>query len=186
MAQAIARQTTTQGRSAEEYRDIFMGRFRALIEAEDLAFAEHEAIGLGNLLERVFAPYSADQEAVVIEPSLAIELPPRKIQPLSLVLHELATNAAKYGALSVSGGQVRVSWQVEDTSKLRLKWVESGGPPVSPPTKTGYGTKLIKTTTTYSLQGHVQQEYANGGFRAEIVIPLGGASPSGNSADLAS
>src|SRR3546814_4791368 len=72
---------------------------------------------------------------------------------LSLVLHELATNAAKYGALSVSGGRVQVSWQVEDANgQLRIKWAESGGPPVTPPATTGYGTRLIPYTTTYSLR----------------------------------
>src|SRR3546814_1202454 len=90
---------------------------------------------------------------------------------LSLVLHELATNAAKYGALSVSGGRVQVSWQVEDANgQLRIKWAESGGPPVTPPATTGYGTRLIQYNNTYSLGGQVEQEYAIGGLEAEIVL----------------
>jgi two-component sensor histidine kinase len=177
VAQSIARQTTTEGRSAEEYPDDFLGRFGALVEAQDLAFAEQEEAGLAALIERSLVPYTANAEAFVIEPGAAVELAPRTIMSLSLVLHELATNAAKYGALSASGGRVRVSWQVEDeNSRLRLNWVESGGPPVTPPATSGYGTQLIQSATTYSLGGHVEQKYAAGGLETEIVIPLGGAS----------
>lgn len=178
VAQSMARRTTTEGRSAEEYRDAFLGRFGALVEAQDLAFAEQEETGLTELFERIFAPYSARPEAIAIEPGVAVELGPRTIMSLSLVLHELATNAAKYGALSVSDGRVHVSWQVDDaSSQLRLKWVESGGPQVTPPARMGYGTRLIQSTTTYSLYGRVEQEYATDGLRTEIVIPLGTVSP---------
>lgn len=174
VAQSMARQTTTEGRSAKEYRDDFLGRFGALVEAEDLAFAEQDQADLMAVLERTLAPYTANPEAVVIEPGAAVEFGPRTIRSLSLVLHELATNAAKYGALSVSGGQVRVSWQIEDAnSQFRIKWVESGGPPVTPPATTGYGTRLIQSAITYGLGGQVEQEYAVGGLEAEIIMPLG-------------
>jgi len=174
VAQSIARHTPTEGRSAEEYRDAFLGRFSALIEAQDLAFAEQHAAGLEEVLRRILAPYWMRPDAVVIEPGAAIELGPRTISSLSMVLHEVATNAAKYGALSAAQGQVHVAWQVEsNNTMLSLNWVESGGPAVTPPTETGYGTKLIQTITTYGLRGTVEQEYATSGFRAEIVIPLG-------------
>ncbi|MFN4088075.1 MAG: HWE histidine kinase domain-containing protein [Alphaproteobacteria bacterium] len=177
---SIARQTTTKGRSAEEYRDDFLGRFGALVEAQDLAFAEQEQTDLEALIARIVAPYAAEDEAVVIEPGAAVDLAPRTIMALSLVWHELATNAAKYGALSVAGGRVRVGWQVEETSnRLRLNWVESGGPPVTPPATTGYGTELVKFATTYSLGGRVEQNYAAGGLEVEIAIPLGKGSPPG-------
>ena len=78
---------------------------------------------------------------------------------------------------SAPGGRVRVSWQLEDeNSRLRLNWVESGGPPVTPPAATGYGTKLIQSATTYSLGGQVEQKYEVEGLTTEIVIPLGSAS----------
>ena len=99
VAQSIARQTTTEGRSAKQYRDDFLGRFGALVEAEDLAFAEQEEAGLEALIERSLVPYTANANAVVIRPGAAVELGPRRLMSLSLVLHELATNAAKYGAL---------------------------------------------------------------------------------------
>jgi two-component sensor histidine kinase len=179
VTQSIARQTATEGRSAEEYREDFLGRFGALVEAQDLAFADQEeAAGPSALLKRILAPYMTNPEAVLIEPGAAVVLDPRTIMSLSLVLHELATNAAKYGALSVSDGQVRIGWQVEEESnQLRLKWEENGGPPVTAPSTTGYGTELIQSAIDYGLGGHVEQNYAANGLQAEIVIPLGRASP---------
>jgi two-component sensor histidine kinase len=132
------------------------------------------------LVEHILAPYMARPEAVVIDSGADVDLDSRTLMSLSLVLHELATNAAKYGALSVPGGRVHVSWRVEDANnQLRLRWVESGGPPVIPPVATGYGTKLIDSATTYSLGGEVEQDYAPGGLKTEIVIPLGSAPPAG-------
>lgn len=177
VAQSLARNTATQGRSAEEYRDEFMGRFNALVEAQDLAFATQDETGLKALVERILRPFGSSSDAVVIDAGEDVELSPRTIMSLSLVLHELATNAAKYGALSAAGGQVRVSWQVEEeNTRLRLNWVDSGGLQVSAPSRTGYGTKLIESATTYSLGGEVEQRYATDGLVTEIVIPLGGAS----------
>jgi two-component sensor histidine kinase len=179
VAQALARQTPTEGRSADEYRDDFLGRFSALIEAEDLAFSEQDDIGLNQLFERILAPFSSRPERVVITPGAAIELGPRTVIQLSLVIHELATNALKYGALSGPGGQVLISWQQEESNRLRLKWIERGGPPVVPPAKAGFGVKLIESAVTYGLSGAWEQEYAPEGYRSEFVIPLGAAHPSG-------
>ena len=176
LAQSIARQTTTQGRSAEQYRDDFLGRFNALVEAQDVAFAEQEEAGLGALLARVFAPYDASPGAIAVEPGPAVELGPRVLMSLALVLHELVTNAAKYGALSVPDGRVRVSWTVEeDGTRLRIDWMEDGGPPVAEPASAGYGTQLIQHATTYSLGGEVELNYAAGGLEAVIIVPLGSA-----------
>ena len=176
VVQAMARHTTTKGRSAEQYRDDFLGRFRALVETQELAFGEQNETGLASLVEAVLAPYATDAEAVMIERGSAVELAPRALQSLGLVLHELATNAAKYGALSVSSGKVRISWRTEEANtKLRLKWVESGGPPVAEPTATGFGTHLIQFTAAHSLRGQVRQDYASDGLRVEILIPLGKA-----------
>lgn len=129
----LAAQSPTEGRSAEDYRDAFMGRVGALVEAQALAFAEPDDASLAALIERIVLPYRTVAEAVSIEPGAAIELRPHVVQALSLVLHELATNAAKYGALSVAGGEVRIGWQVQaEERRVRLSWLERGGPEVSP------------------------------------------------------
>ncbi|WIW90240.1 sensor histidine kinase (plasmid) [Sphingobium sp. V4] len=172
--QAVASQTTTSGCSAEEYRDAFLGRLAALIEAEDLAFGEQEASDLPELLKRVFAPYAANPGVIAIQPGEPVVLIPGTIMSLALIFHEMATNAVKYGALSVPGGQVKVCWLLDDGGEtLTVKWSEIGGPPVNTPTAPGYGTHLIQWTTTYSLRGKVDLEYASDGLKAEIVIPLG-------------
>ena len=180
VAQSLARHTATQGRTAAEFRDDFLGRFSALVEAQDLAFSEHDQTGLEELMRRIFAPYAMKAEAVALEGGPPVELAPRHILSLSLVLHELATNAAKYGALSAQGGQVRVGWRLEDANAtLRIVWTERGGPRVRAPSKTGYGTQLIQFATTYSLGGSVEQNYAPEGLEAEIVVPLGASLPPG-------
>lgn len=174
VVRSLIGQTSTEGRSAEEYRDAFLGRFDALVEAENLAFSEQAETGVRVLVERILAPYAAEREAIILDDGAAVELSPRAVRSLGLVLHELATNAAKYGALSVPEGQVNVSWRLEDEGRdLRLEWTESGGPPVAPPDREGYGSKLIRSATTYSLGGEVEQEYAASGLRTSIVVPLG-------------
>jgi two-component sensor histidine kinase len=177
VTQSIARLTTTEGRSAEEYRDAFLGRLSALVDAQDIAFSETgEEPDLAKLVEHTVAPYTSLPEAVVMDPAPPVTLPSRVVTPLSLILHELATNAAKYGALSAVDGQVRIGWRLAETGELRIKWVERGGPPVSAPASNGYGTKLIEASASYSLNGSVELTYAPAGLEAEIVIPLTSAS----------
>lgn len=178
VAQSIARQMPIKGKSAEEFRDDFLGRFGALIEAQDIAFSEQDDTGLRGLIERVLAPYTSEAGKVIVEDGPEITLAPRTIMSLGMVLHELATNAVKHGSLGVPGGQVHVGWTLEEGSGLlRLHWSEVGGPPVSAPTAKGYGTKLITATTSYSLHGTLEQDYAQDGLHTQIVIPLGKAGP---------
>jgi len=171
---AMARQTSTEGRSAEEYREAFLGRFNALVRAHDIAFAESSGIGLWDVIEQTLEPYKTNSPAVMLEAGPAVALTPAQLQPLSLVLHELATNAVKHGALSLPNGKIRVHWLVETGSKklLRLSWQEISGPSVSPPKVTGFGTRLIQVAAA-ELGGNVELNYEAPGFRAEITMPLG-------------
>jgi two-component sensor histidine kinase len=173
IAQSIARQTTTEGRTAEEYRDAFLGRFGALVESQDLAFSEQNEAGLEQLFERILEPYRDDPEAIEIEAGPSIELSPQTIMALGMVVHELATNAAKHGALSVPGGKVKASWQLSSSNRrLRVEWVESGGPVVTEPLRKGYGSQLIDFTVSHNLSGSVEQNYAPGGLEVELEFPL--------------
>lgn len=94
-------------------------------------------------------------------------------QPLSLILHELATNAIKHGALSMPNGQVRVHWTLEadPTPRLRLGWQEAGGPSAPPPTATGFGTRLIQVAAA-ELGGYPELDYGPAGLKAEIIVFL--------------
>ncbi len=173
VAKSIARHAPTQGRSAAQYRDEFLGRFEALVEAQELGFIGDEATDLCALIERVLAPYANSSDAVKIDTDGPFILGTSTLTSLGLVLHELATNAAKHGALSVPGGHVSIGWQAEEAAgHLVITWVESGGPPVTPPKATGFGTRLIQTAIYH---GEVRQTYAPDGLEVEIYIPFGTA-----------
>ncbi|WP_283179993.1 PAS domain-containing sensor histidine kinase [Gemmobacter sp. 24YEA27] len=173
VTESIARQMPVKGISAEEYRDAFLGRFRALVGAQQLAYSDDEDLGLEQMLERVLAPYMGGPARVVIEPGPPVDFGPRKTMTLCMVMHELATNSVKYGALSAPGGQVRIGWQVVDHGGvLKLTWAERGGPTVRTPETTGYGTKVIKAAIVYALGGTVEPSYAPDGLSIEVTIPL--------------
>jgi two-component sensor histidine kinase len=174
VVQALARQTVAEGRSGVEYRDDFLGRFKALVIAHDLAFGQPGEIGLRTLIEKTVEPYAAGEERLIVEPGPAIMLAQVQIVPISLILHELATNAVKHGALSAPEGQVRILWNVSNDSapKLGLHWQERGGPPVTPPATAGFGSRLIDFVATRELGGRLELEYLPSGLSVKIVVPM--------------
>ncbi|TSD90770.1 PAS domain-containing protein [Mycobacterium sp. KBS0706] len=173
MIQALAQQTMTEGRSAEQYRDDFLGRFRSLAAAQDLAFGGEGETGLRSLVEQTIQPF-AGKGKVVIEPGPAVGLARSQIVPISLILHELATNALKYGALSAPEGRVQIGWRIERDSapRLRVHWQEHDGPPVTPPATTGFGTRLIEFAASRELGGRVELDYQPSGLTVEILLPI--------------
>jgi two-component sensor histidine kinase len=100
---------------------------------------------------------------------------PKQALGLRLIVHELATNAVKYGALSTDGGALRLSWQVEQTDdgqrRIRLRWEERGGPEVKAPEQTGFGVKLITNVSKDDLEGEERLDYTPGGLICEIAFP---------------
>jgi len=171
---AIARQTAAEGRSGEEYRDAFLGRFSTLVRAHDAAYTQEGQADLMEVLERTLNPYSEGARAIVIEPGPTVLLEPSQVVSLSLVLHELGTNAVKYGALSTSTGKVKIRWKIEAASPphLYLTWQESSGPPVTSPATTGFGTRLVQFAVSQELRGRVELNYRPKGLVVEIVSPL--------------
>jgi two-component sensor histidine kinase len=109
-----------------------------------------------------------------------IVLRPRAVLTLAMAVHELTTNAAKYGALSVPGGRIEIHWQPvradNGRSMLRIDWIEQGGPPVTTPEQRGFGSKLIEGSITAELGGQARLVFAPEGLRCEIVIPMEAAS----------
>ena len=104
-----------------------------------------------------------------------MRLPPNLVLALGLAFHELATNAAKYGALSKEGGHIEVSWNLAAEGaerRLTLCWRESGGPPVHPPQRKGFGTRLLERGLSHELEGAVRLDYRAGGLACEIEIPV--------------
>jgi two-component sensor histidine kinase len=101
----------------------------------------------------------------------AIDVPPKHALALSLALHELATNAIKYGALSRPEGHVTVRWGVQHGS-LHLNWEESGGPPVAPPTQKGFGSRLLEQLIAHDLDGDTKLDFDVSGLRCSITAAL--------------
>ena len=153
VVQALARQPQP-GDTLAEYRDRFIGRIHALGRAhEQLLQTRWRSADLGALVQDTLSPYG---KAGVRATGEQVELSPKQALGLALILHELATNAAKYGSLSVERGLLDVSWSIErrgDGDEVRLHWVERDGPPVEEPREKGFGTQLIERAASYEISG---------------------------------
>jgi PAS domain S-box-containing protein len=154
------------------------GRVAALARAQTLLTRSRwSGADLRALLEGELAPFLA---AGSFGPSVtldgpAVMLAPVSTQPLSMTVHELATNAMKHGALSAAGGHVRVGWEVRDEGGrwLRLTWEESGGPRLAgAPSRLGFGSRVLMTTVREQLGGRIEQAWGDDGLRCEMHIPL--------------
>lgn len=175
MVRALANRTSAEGRSAAEFREAFLGRFQALIEAQDLEMSGKSSADFGQIVARI-AKLAASNDAFVSQgPSVIVA--PRQVLPLSLLVHELTVNALKYGALSIEGGKVEVTWSVADPGEegeaLLIEWRERDGPPVTPPSRSGFGTELIDHSLRYDLSGTVETHFDPGGFRGRFSVPIG-------------
>jgi two-component system CheB/CheR fusion protein len=175
VVQALAMQTDHSS-SVEEFRDKFLGRLSALARAHSILLdAQWRGADLKQLVEQALQAYEPDRPGVIEIQGDPVPLSPTKGLGLSLILHELATNAAKYGALAHSEGRVSVSWKVEqgnDGRRVRLRWKEQGVPELEPPKKRGFGTRLIERACRHELEGEVELDYAPGGLRWELVFAL--------------
>jgi two-component sensor histidine kinase len=173
IVRAIATQTTVEGQSGEVYREAFLGRFEAVIRAEDLALAGSTQVDLSALVEQTLAP--AGSERYRVDPGPPVRLRRYQVVPISLILHELVANAWKYGALSKAGGVVHLTWSVASVrgrSVLHLTWHEENGPPVIAPTHAGFGSKLIKQSAEHGLGGTLELNYAPSGLKIQVTAPM--------------
>jgi two-component sensor histidine kinase len=172
IVRAIAAQTTAEGRSGEESK-AFLGRFEAVIRAEDLALAGSTQGDLSALVEQALGP--AGPERFRVDPGPPVRLKRSQVVPISLILHELVTNALKYGALSKAGGVAHLTWAVASESGrsvLDLTWHEEKGPPVVPPTHSGFGSRLIQFSAEHGLGGTAELNYAPKGLRVHVTAPM--------------
>jgi PAS domain S-box len=147
------------------------GRIRALSTAHKLlAKSRWEGADLRRLVDEEIAPYrSRDQKRVNVEGPEML-LPPAIAQTIALALHELVTNAAKYGAFSTEPGRIEIAWKIEG-GELTLSWTESGGPTVAAPKRGGYGTRVIKGGIEGQLGGKTNFEWRPEGLRCTLSLP---------------
>jgi two-component sensor histidine kinase len=176
--QSIARHTVRSSSDLPSFLQTFEKRLIALSSTYALLTEGNWGTAdLKDLLSAELAPYLHESEARVDLNGPPIELSPIVALSTGLVIHELTTNAAKYGALSVPSGSLGVTWTVvtrRDGLHLQLSWVEHGGPPVPPPTRKGFGTRLLQSSFE-RVGGIVRLEFPETGARCSIEVPLSGS-----------
>lgn len=161
----------TRAETMEDYIAAVDGRIGALSNAHRLlADSRWEGADLHRLAEEEFAPYHAGDAARVSIKGPAILLSPAMAQTLALTLHELVTNAAKHGALSVSAGSVSLKWRVMPDT-IDFDWIEAGGPEVKPPSRRGYGTRVFKAGIEQQLKGTLDFRWLASGLQCKLSIP---------------
>ncbi|MDT8368296.1 MAG: CheR family methyltransferase [Longimicrobiales bacterium] len=170
--QAIADRTlASEGSSPEKFVETFQGRLGALGRVHhELSEVRWGGLGLGRLVQRTLEPFVQGGKATRDGPRIL--LPVRITLPLAMALHELATNAAKYGALSRDDGHVEVSWTTDPEDHLHLQWQETGGPSVSEPDKRGFGMTFLERGLAYQIAAEVETNFGDEGFSCSIVVPL--------------
>jgi PAS domain S-box-containing protein len=167
--QSIAAQTLRSGADIADARTRFDARLRALSNAHNLLSEQQWAsASFDGILRQEFGAYEAQRFAVEGEP---VTLSPKASIAMALVVHELATNAAKYGALKSSAGTVGVRWSVRD-GRLAIDWEERGGPAAAEPKHRGFGSRLIERVVGGELGGTVETRYGVEGLSCRIEVPL--------------
>ena len=172
LIQGLVSQGRPLANDIDTYKRVLDQRVHALARAHDqLTRKEWSAISLIELIEVEAAAYLDAQGDRVRLSGAHPMLEPEAFTSLALVMHELITNSAKYGALTGTEGVVHVDMTFDDAGALHIKWREVGGPPVEAPTRQGFGTTVIEKTIPYELSGSVQTRYPPTGFEADIVLP---------------
>ena len=173
---SLATQTLSRADSLEGFSGVFLGRVHALTSAYALLSRENwSSVQLAEIASEELRPYRNGNGANIRIDGPAMPLASRSALALGMAIHELATNAVKYGALSVPEGDVSLTWTVrneDDENVLVLDWEEHNGPPVVPPARRGFGSVLIERGLAYDLSGEARIEFLHGGVKASIRAPL--------------
>lgn len=173
--QAIAAQTLRRAASVEEAEVNLSGRIMALSRAQDVLTREHwNGADLARVVAVAVEPHASDRQRRFHISGPPVELGTRAALSLSLALHELATNAAKYGALSSDQGEIRIEWHVDRNPNpvLKLQWEETGGPAVASPSRKGFGSQLIERGLAMELDADVRTEFRPSGLIFQLSVAL--------------
>jgi PAS domain S-box-containing protein len=177
VVQAIAGQTARYSTGMDEFLTGFSQRLHAMARAQDLLVARNwEGALLSDLVRSQLAPFTEDVTARIEMSGPELELRPDAVHNLTLALHELATNAAKYGALSVPDGKVAVDWHLDDgapddDSGFHMSWQERNGPAVRPPERKGFGHVVIADMVGNALRGRVTLDFHRSGLCWRLDVP---------------
>ena len=176
VVQAIASQTGRTVETFEEFQKRFAQRLQGLAASHDLlVLQDWQGASLADLVRDQLAPFTEAGSEHMTVSGPDIMLKPEAAEAIGLALHELATNAVKYGALSVPGGHVTISWAFGDQGtaprQFLVNWLEQGGPIVTPPSHTGFGHIVFERLVTKSLNGSVAIDFAPAGLSWKLSIP---------------
>ncbi len=174
--QSLASQTARRAQSPDAFREDLEGRLIALSRAHDqLSQRNWEHADLREIALASLAPYNREAGDAITVSGEPIVLTPKSALTFAMIFHELATNAAKYGALSQPDGRLALDWKAERNGagpKLRVRWRESGGPAVAPPTRRGFGSMLVERGIEAELGGVARLDFAPAGLSCNIEVPL--------------
>ena len=170
---SIVALTRRRASSLDEFADGLDGRIRALSATHDLlTSSEWGTTPICSVVETELAPYARGSQVTLDLNGPDVELAPNDALSLGLAIHELATNAAKYGALSEPDGTIRVHWRLLSEELARVEWRESGGPPVPQQRNRGFGTELIEKIVAHELRNPVELHFKPEGVECELTIPV--------------
>ncbi len=174
--QSIMGSTARNAASIEEFQNTFTGRIISLAKTHSLLTEERwQSVSLRALVCLELEPYDNAAGTRIRIKGPDVELPPELAVPLGMAIHELTTNAVKYGALSDVTGVMEVTWELltfDGRKTLDLKWIERNGPPVTAPTRKGFGSRLLERVLTTQIKADVTTDYRPDGLHARILIPL--------------
>jgi two-component sensor histidine kinase len=169
LVQAIARQTAA--RDAGDFIERFTERVQALAANQDLLVQnEWQGVDVEDLVRAQLAHFADLVGSTITVHGSPVRLNAAAAQAIGLALHELATNAGKYGALSMEAGRVEVSWRL-DGDVFAMTWMERDGPPVSPPESRGFGSTVVDSMVKQTVDGKVQLDYAPSGVAWNMTCP---------------
>ncbi|HEY8063538.1 MAG TPA: HWE histidine kinase domain-containing protein [Methylosinus sp.] len=174
--QSLVRFTARSAASLEDFNATLQSRLLTMARVQNLLTQSRwEGLSIRAIVDDELAPFRQAKENACGVCGEPVALKPKAALAVSMAIHELSTNAAKYGALSAPGGRVRVEWRrrrEKGEEQLVLTWKESGGPAVAPPTRSGFGRILIERTMAIDLGGDAELDFAPGGVRCRMRIPL--------------
>ena len=178
---ALAHQSFRGDRTPEEERNAFAARLQALATAHNLlTLRSWQPVALGHIVAETTGAACGAAAARIHAEGPQVMLPAQTAVSFAMALHELCTNAIKYGALANETGRIAVRWSISRTGsprRLRIEWTESGGPEVAPPARHGFGSRMIKRSLAAELDGRVELDFRPEGLVCTIDAPLPGAAP---------
>jgi two-component sensor histidine kinase len=174
IVQAMARQSFKGETLPKAARDAFEGRLAAYAAAHSLLTRKNwESADLHDLAAEAFQASASAKHRITIN-GPPVTLGPRQALAIAMAFHELGANAIKYGALAIDRGHVEVTWELTEgvNPRLKLEWRERDGPPVKPPTHSGFGTLMIQKALAHELQGEARLDFLPNGLHCIIAAPL--------------